>query len=229
MGGDLLSLPSRERALLLGVVPQTSRTDFDFTAFEVVLMGRSPHLGRLDVETGPDFAAVQRAMEATGSWYLEGRPFSELSGGEQQRVLLARALAQEPRVLLLDEPTAHLDLRYQYEMMDLLMRARQEMGIVVLGVYHDLNLAARYCQKALLLLDGRVHAAGTVKEVLTAENLSEVYGVEAVVDRPAGYPWPRVTVLGARGSPGAELERLEGLSPSEVVDRSRRPLGGRAT
>ncbi len=197
---SLLDLPNRQRAKLMGVVPQKSRVDFEFTAFEVVLMGRSPHLDRFEVETEADFRAVREAMEATGTWELEARPFGQLSGGEQQRVIVARALVQGPRILLLDEPTAHLDLRYQYEIMELITRLRKDRRLLVVAVFHDLNMAARYCDKAILLHQGRIYAAGNLEEVITAENLAAVYEVRAVIDRPRGIPAVRVTVLRSGGS-----------------------------
>jgi iron complex transport system ATP-binding protein len=197
-GRSLLSYSPRQRARFVGVVPQTSRVDFEFTAFEVVLMGRSPRLDRFEMETEEDYRVVRKAMEATDCWHLENRPFTQLSGGEQQRVILARALAQEPRVLLLDEPTSHLDLRYQYEIMDLIARLRTERRLLVIAVFHDLNMAARYCDKALLLKEGRIYAAGPMDTVLTAENIAAVYEVEAVVERPPGIPGPRITVLRPR-------------------------------
>lgn len=194
-GRDLLRLTNRERARLLGVLPQSSRVDFDFSVFEVVLMGRSPHLDRFQVESPEDYRAVREALEVTDTWHLEARPFRELSGGEQQRVILARALVQEPRILLLDEPTAHLDLRYQYEIMDLIARLRQERDLLVVSVFHDLNMAARYCDRAILLHDGRIYAAGSLDEVLTKEHLEEVYQVEVEVERFPTYPRMRVTVI----------------------------------
>ncbi len=204
-GRNLLTTSSRERARLIGVVPQTSRVDFEFTAFEVVLMGRSPRLDRFEVETAADYRAVREAMEVTDTWHLEARPFSQLSGGEQQRVILARALVQEPRILLLDEPTAHLDLRYQYEVMDLITRLRKEEGLLVIGVFHDLNMAARYCEEAVLLHEGRIYAAGTLEAVLTEENLAAVYGVEVVVERSSTYPGTRITVLRPHPKEGSPL------------------------
>jgi iron complex transport system ATP-binding protein len=197
-GRILLSFTPRQRARLVGVVPQTSRVDFEFTAFEVVLMGRSPRLDRFEVETEEDYRVVRQAMVATDCWHLEARPFTQLSGGEQQRVILARALAQEPRVLLLDEPTSHLDLRYQYEIMDLIDSLRRDRGLLVIAVFHDLNMAARYCDKALMLKESRIYAAGPIETVLTVENIAAVYEVEAVIDRPPGLPGARITVLKPR-------------------------------
>ncbi len=203
---NLLAFSNRQRARLIGVVPQTSRLDFEFTVFEVVLMGRSPRLDRFEVETTEDFRAVRAALESTDTWQMEARLFGQLSGGEQQRVILARALVQEARILLLDEPTAHLDLRYQYEVMDLITRLRKERGLLVVGVFHDLNMAARYSDKAILLRRGRIYAAGTVDDVLTEENLATVYEVEVVVDRSPTFPGPRVTVLRPHRTESPEIE-----------------------
>jgi iron complex transport system ATP-binding protein len=147
---------------------------------EVVLFGRTPHLGGFAFEGEADLAAARRAMERTEVAHLARRSITELSGGERQRVILARALAQEPRYLLLDEPGAFLDIRHEVEIYDLL-RDLQGDGMTIVTVLHDLNLAALYCDRVLLLHGGRIFRAGTPAEVLTYRALTEVYGIEVYV------------------------------------------------
>ncbi|RLF16317.1 MAG: heme ABC transporter ATP-binding protein, partial [Thermoprotei archaeon] len=180
-GREVLSMKAAEVAKKMAVVPQDTTTTFDFTVLDVVLMGRHPHLGRLGRETEKDLEAVQRAMKLTGVWHLADRSINELSGGEKQRVFIARALAQEPKVLLLDEPTTHLDLNHQLEIMDLLEKLRAEQELTIIAVLHDLNLAARYCSQLVLMSHGRIRAMGPVEEVLREDIIREVYGVEVEV------------------------------------------------
>jgi iron complex transport system ATP-binding protein len=170
----------RELGRLIGVVPQETAVTSPFSVTEMVLFGRTPHVGGFGFDRADDLAAAQRAMERTETAHLARRPITELSGGERQRVILARALAQEPAILLLDEPAAFLDIRHEVEMYDLL-RDLQRSGITVVSVLHDLNLAAQYCERLLLLHEGRLARAGTPTEVITYANLTEVYGVEVYV------------------------------------------------
>jgi iron complex transport system ATP-binding protein len=157
-------------------------------------MGRAPHLHPLAPESADDEAAVRHAMERTDTWQLRHRPIDTLSGGERQRVLLARALAQTPRVLLLDEPTAHLDLKYQLEMMALVHALARE-GLAVVAAVHDLNLAAQFCDRMVVLDRGRIVAAGTPAEVLTASTVLAVYGTEVVVEHHPVTGRPHIVPL----------------------------------
>jgi len=193
-GKDLRDLGVREIASAVGAVPQHSRDSFGFTAREVVMMGRYPHQRPLAGDTAADAAAVRSALERTRTWHLRERPLEALSGGERQRVLLARALAQAPRVLLLDEPTAHLDLRFQLEMMDLIADLSR-LGLTVIAALHDLNLAAMYCPRLVLLADGRIAAVGTPEDVLRPDRLRAVYGAEVAVQVHPLTGRPSVTVL----------------------------------
>lgn len=182
-GKDVLTIGSLELARLVAVVPQESAMNFEFTVEEVVLMGRYSHIDRYRFEDERDYAVAERAMRATGIWRMRERLVTNLSGGERQRVVIARALAQEPRVLLLDEPTTHLDLRHQLEVLGLIRELNQTRGLTVLAVFHDLNLAARFCDRLMLVDEGRIMARGTPEEVLTAENVAKAFRVNASIGR----------------------------------------------
>ncbi len=181
-GRDVSSLGRGTLARVLAVVPQSPNLPDDFTALEIVLMGRAPHLGLLQAEGSRDLAKVRRAMQATDTLDLADRPVGELSGGERQRLVVARALTQEPSLLLLDEPTSHLDVHHQVQVMEIL-RAQVGQGLAALAVFHDLNLAAQFCDRLLLLHRGRIVAAGSPDEVITAETVARVYGPGIVVTR----------------------------------------------
>ncbi|AIA05177.1 ABC transporter ATP-binding protein [Streptomyces noursei] len=181
-GTDLHALPAREAARLLAALPQEAGTDFDFTAAEVVAMGRLPHQRGSGRASAADREVCARALDRVGAAHLAERGFLALSGGEKQRVLLARALAQEPRVLVLDEPTNHLDIAQQLEVLALVRDGAgtgSEGRPTVLTALHDLNLAAVHCDELYVLAAGRIVAAGPPHDVLTAELLAEVFGVRA--------------------------------------------------
>jgi iron complex transport system ATP-binding protein len=169
----------------IAVVPQETHLAFDYTVLEMVLMGRHPHLGLFEVEGPGDVAVAREALEATGTAPLEARDFATLSGGEKQRVIIAAALAQASDVLLLDEPTASLDLGYQLEIASLLHRLNRDRGITMVISTHDLNFAADLCRELVLLRQGRVVAAGPTPDVLTSNHIEALYGVEADVQMHA--------------------------------------------
>ena len=174
-------LTRRELARRIAVVPQETHTTFDFSVIDMVLMGRYPHLGPFELEGAADQAIAREALAATGTAPLETRPFATLSGGEKQRVVIASALAQASDMLLLDEPTAALDLGYQFEVTALLRRLNRERGTTMIVSTHDLNLAAALCERIVLLKEGRVIAHGPTKDTLTAENIRVLYDVDADV------------------------------------------------
>jgi iron complex transport system ATP-binding protein len=190
-GEPVTSLPHRERARRLAVVPQDTSMAFDFTVMEMVLMGRTPHLGALGLERPEDLRAARDALRLAGILPLAARPLSRLSGGERQLAVIARALAQRPRVLLLDEPTAHLDIRHRIQIAGVLERLNREEGLTILATSHDINLAARHARRMILLDAGRVAADGEPADVMRPDLLSAVYGTPLRVERdPAGgAPW----------------------------------------
>ena len=174
-------LSRRDVARRIAVVPQETELAFEYTAIEIVLMGRHPHLGLFAVEGPDDIRIAQDAMASTGTSHLANRQFHQLSGGEKQRVVIAAALAQSATLLLLDEPTASLDLGYQLEVSSLLERLNREQGVTMALSTHDLNLAASICRELILMRDGRVIATGNTASVLTPENVQRLYDVEADV------------------------------------------------
>ena len=191
-GVDTNHLTPVQRAQLMAIVPQARELPPAYTVHQTVLMGRTPYLNWLGHAGKSDYAAVQRSLDYTDLSHLAERRIGELSGGEQQRVLLARALAQETSILLLDEPTTHLDLQHQSNLLNLVRKLAQEKNVSVLMVLHDLNLAGLYADRVALMSQGRIHSLGKPEEVITAENLSEVYHVPVNVIPHPEYGTPLV-------------------------------------
>ncbi|HCF51466.1 MAG TPA: heme ABC transporter ATP-binding protein [Syntrophomonas sp.] len=222
---DIYKMRPARAARHLAVVPQEAGLDFPFTVEAVVMMGRIPHLKRFQREGPQDREIVCEALRRTNTLDLAQRLVTELSGGEKQRVLIARALAQEPQVLFLDEPTSFLDLNYQIEIMELLNKLRFEEGLTAVMVVHDLNLASQYCDNLLVLKEGKIFTAGRPAQVLTEELIKEVYGCEVKVEQrhPGGRPMLfiqplihrpntthyRVHVVGGGGSCGLLFHYLQ--------------------
>ncbi len=180
-GRDFREMSRKEIACQIGVVPQGANINFPFTVLDIVMMGRTPALDRFEKETESDLEIVRRAMEMTNVEGLASRPMDQISGGERQRVIIARALAQRPKILLLDEPTLHLDVNHQLDILDLISDLARKERLVVIIVTHDLALAARYCDQIILMQKGRIQAAGGVTEVLTPANMRRVFGIEASI------------------------------------------------
>ena len=207
-GASVQGLSRAELARRIAVVPQDVPEGLPFTVEQLVLMGRYPHAPRRFFETDEDLAIARAAMEATSVLDLADTPVRTLSGGERQRVVLARALAQRPRLLILDEPTAHLDLRYQVECVALLRRVNREQGTTVLLVSHDLNLAGELCDRLLLLADGRIARLGPPDEVLDEALLAAVYGCAVSVEKNPATGRPVVQVSWPTGDVRAAPSRV---------------------
>ena len=201
-GRPLAEWSWRDRARKIAVLPQQLELSFPFTVAEFVRMGRYPH--RESSSGAEDEAAVAAAMAATGSEELAARRVTELSGGEAQRVQLAQALAQQPAILILDEPTSHLDISHQVDILDRLRRLNRETGLTVVMILHDLNLAADYCERIVMLHAGRVACEGTPDAVFTFARIEEVYRTVVLVNphpvtgRPHIYPISGEALAGKR-------------------------------
>lgn len=204
-GDDLNALNPSGVATVVAMVPQEGRPAFAFSVLDTVLMGRFPHRKATGLfsavagagwESEEDHRIAWRALADTGVSHLAHRAIDTLSGGEWQRAVIARALAQEPRILLLDEPTAHLDLQHQIDICALLRRVNETHGLTIILVSHDLNLASQYCDRLLLLHDHHIAASGSPERVLSAEILRRVYGCAVLVDAHPVSGLPRITVPG---------------------------------
>lgn len=176
-GEDLLTMPYKKSALKMAVVGQENDVPFDFLVEEIVAMGRSPHKKLFDVDNARDKEIVHHALEHLGMEKMAKRNYLHLSGGEKQRVIIARAVAQESDFFILDEPTNHLDISYQMQIFDFIKRLK----VTVLSAIHDLNMAALYCDRIYVLKEGKVVLEGTPEDVLTPENIYQVYGVRSSV------------------------------------------------
>ncbi len=186
-GNDIGRAGLKELALYLGYVPQSAPTSFPLTVFDTVLLGRRPHVGWKLGER--DKEVVFKVLKLMQLDRMAMRLFNELSGGEKQKVLIARAICQEPQVLILDEPTSNLDLRHQLEVLILISKLVKDTGISAIMAMHDLNLVSRFATTTALLKDGRLYAAGSPGRILTPNNIREVYGVEVDVVLNSGHPF----------------------------------------
>ncbi|QGP93860.1 Ferric enterobactin transport ATP-binding protein FepC [Neomoorella glycerini] len=186
-GREISRLGSRELARLAGYVPQNGGEIFPFTVLEIVLMGRKPHLTW--GVTRHDLEVVANVLKFMGIGEMAQRSLAELSGGQKQKVFIARALAQEPQVFLLDEPTSSLDIKHQLEVLEVVKALARRQSYVVIMVLHDLNLAARFSDHIVMLKDGRIYAAGKPRAVVTRENIGAVYGVEALIMESSFGPY----------------------------------------
>jgi cobalamin transport system ATP-binding protein len=192
---DISQLGRETLAKVIGVVPQDYSMFFPFSVEEIVLMGRTPHLGLLRFEGQKDFAIARRAMELTETTEFRQRGMGELSGGERQRVLIARAVAQEPQILLLDEPTTYLDIKHQVALFQLMKTLHEKGNLTVILVTQDINLAAQYCHRILLIKNGQYFSMGAPAEVITSENIRQVYETDVLIDPHPRTGLPRVTLV----------------------------------
>ncbi|MBO8165386.1 MAG: heme ABC transporter ATP-binding protein [Brevibacillus sp.] len=220
-GCHLSAMSVRERAKRLAYMPQQTDLSFSFPCWDVVMMGRNPHVDPLGRETLADVQAAERAMQLTGTLVFKEREINELSGGERQLVVLARALAQEPKLLLLDEPTSHLDIAHQLEILER-VKALTEDGMTVIASIHDLTLAARYCDQLVLMNEGRLAASGPPEEVLTEENIRRVFGVDVrIAADPLTGEW-QVTPLAPKEGTGESVPpELAGKALHLICDSGR--------
>jgi len=193
-GREIETYGRRELSRLFAVVSQESRVNFPYTVAEMVLMGRASYHSSFALEGKKDLEVARASMELTDCVSLSNRYFHELSGGEKQRVMIARALAQEPRILLLDEPSAFLDLKHQVQVFELLRRLNRERGMTVVAALHDLNLAALFFPRLIILRDGKIYRDGSPSEVLTEKTIEEVYGIRVRVEQDAVSERPQLFI-----------------------------------
>ncbi len=199
---SIIDMPQNEIARNIAVVPQSAALPEAFTAFEIVLMGRTPHMGFLEYEGKKDIDIAVKAMELTDTLHLAERRAGELSGGERQRLTIARALAQQPQIILLDEPTSHLDINYQIETLELISGLCKTEGLAVLAAMHDLNLAAQYCDRIIMLNKGCIFDEGSPCEVVTAVNVKQVYGADVCISAHPVNKLPVTLVTSSRNHNG---------------------------
>lgn len=182
-GKDIKKLSSYDVAKIVAVVPQYINPGFDFTVFEMIMMGRFPYISRFGTEKKEDFNVVRDIMKRTETSSFAGRRYSELSGGEKQRVIIAQALAQSSSILLLDEPTSHLDINFQIEFMNLFLTLNKQENKTVVGIFHDINLAIQNSRKIMLLNEGRIYNFGSTEEIINRENISRVFGSDIFIGK----------------------------------------------
>lgn len=186
---------SKDLAKKMAVVPQDTNVNFNFTVYDIIMMGRNPYQNKWGKVNDKDLEIVDEVMEVTDTYDLQDKKVNQLSGGERQRVIIARALAQKPDILLLDEPTSNLDINYQREIFDLISDLNKKFSLTVIVVSHDLNLSSQYCDKLILLNEGEIFATGTAEEVLTEENIKEVYNTEVIIKKNSITNRPYVTLI----------------------------------
>lgn len=204
-GKDIQTIPAKDLARDISVVSQSSPLN-GLTVEEFILLGRIPHCKTFQFfETRKDFKAAEKAMELTGTVKFRNRILSRMSGGERQLVLIARALAQEPKLLLLDEPTAHLDITHQVRILDLIGRMNSDFGLSVIMVLHDLNLASEYCHNLMLINGGRIHKMGHPGEIFNCRDIEEVYKTKVVIERNPVSLKPFVMLVSGEGKAKVKL------------------------
>jgi len=210
---DILGKPRREYsardlARIVALVAQQPPVDFPFSVAETVLMGRSPHLGLLGGEGEKDYRLVEEAMSFVDVTRFAGRRLNQLSGGERQRVMIARAICQEPKIMLLDEPTAALDPAHQLTIMDLMERLRREKGITIVMVSHDLNLAALYANRLVMMKNGQIVVSGKPADVFTQDNLEKGYECKLAIDESPLGNVPRIMLVPEKFSTGVSPDKM---------------------
>ena len=182
-GRDINSFKKREIAQKIALVPQDTNIDYDFTVEDIVMMGRHPYKNRFEKENDNDYKIINQALEMTNTLGLKKRLITEISGGERQRVIIAKALAQEPSMIFLDEPTSNLDINHQMDILNLLKTFNEEQETTVVLVIHDINLAARYSDEIILLDKGRILGKGSPEEVITVKNIEQAYNMKVAIEK----------------------------------------------
>ena len=182
-GKEVSSYKARDLAKKVALVPQDTNIEYEFPVEDIVLMGRHPYIGRFKKENDDDYRVANEALRLTNTFYLKGRDINKISGGERQRVLIAKAIAQKSDIILLDEPTSHLDINYQMEILKVLKRLNKEKKSTIILVIHDINLASRYSDKIVLLNKGKVLGMGKPSEVINNENIEKAYKLKVVVEK----------------------------------------------
>lgn len=180
-GIDISEIPIKEYAKLVAYVPQTNYSIFPFSVYEIVMMGRTPYLGTLGFETNEDKKIVMEALELMGIAELKSKGINEISGGEAQRAFIARAIAQKPKLILLDEPNAHLDIEHQIEIFELLNNLRIKQHLTIISVSHDLNLVGLYSKEISFMMEGKISLKGNKKKVMTKENIKNIFNVDSMI------------------------------------------------
>lgn len=182
-GKNISLFKPKELAKKIALVPQDTIIDYDFTVKEIIMMGRHPYKGRFQRENEEDFRIVENVMKMTNTYEIKDRFITEISGGERQRVIIAKALAQDPSIILLDEPTSHLDINHQMDILNLLQKLNREKGTTIILVIHDINLAARYSDEIILIDEGIVIGAGKPEDVITLKNMEKAYNIKVAIDK----------------------------------------------
>lgn len=182
-GNNINRLKKKELARKIALVPQDTLIDYEFTVEDIVLMGRHPYKGRFQKENENDYKIVNEALKMTNTLHLKDRVITEISGGERQRVIIAKALAQKPSIILLDEPTSHLDINHQIEILNLLKRLNKETGTTIVIVIHDINLASRYSDEIIMLNEGEILGMGSPEKVITKNNIEFAYELKVEIEK----------------------------------------------
>lgn len=195
---EIDSYKKKDLAKKIAMVPQDTAIDYEFTVEDIVMMGRNPYKGRFQKDTDEDYKIVYEALEMTNTLYLKDRLITEISGGERQRVVIAKALAQKPSIILLDEPTSHLDINHQMDILNLLRRLNKEKGTTIILVIHDINLASRYSDKIVLINHGKIQGIGTPEEVITINNMESTYNMKVAIEKNKYTDAPYLTPIEIR-------------------------------
>lgn len=184
---NIMDYHKKELAARISFVPQNTYLEADFTVYDIVAMGRTPYLKRFDTLSAQEEQLIEEAMQITNTLHMKEKRYNQLSGGEAQRVLVARAIAQDTPWMILDEPISHLDIKHQVELMETLKRLNKEKGKTIIAILHDLNLTSAYCNQVILMKHGEIYASGDTKEVLNKENLKAVYELEFEIQNLVEY------------------------------------------